>query len=226
MKSATTLTEPVIGPVATNREMLLDAGVFTISLVGGPGCGKTTLIDKTIEHLKRHIRVGVVAGDLHTHRDADRIARHGTQVVQVNTGRSPCLDALQVQNALEHLDLKSLDLVFIENVGSLTVPETGRDLGQDAQVTVFSVAAGDDKAQKHSDLIETADAVVLNKIDLLFAVPFDLAAFRGDVRGANPSTELIELSAATGRGLNRWCEWLVHKVTKQCGCDDASHWFG
>jgi hydrogenase nickel incorporation protein HypB len=200
--------------------------VFAVSLVGGPGCGKTTLVDKTIERLTPHVRVGVIAGDLHTHRDADRIARHGTQVVQVNTGSSPCLDALDVRNALEHLDLKSLDLLFIENVGSLTVPETARELGQDATVIVFSVAAGDDKAQKHTDLIETADAVVLNKIDLFFAVPFDLPAFREDVRRANPSTELIELSAATGRGWNRWYEWLAQKVNKRRGCDDASHWFG
>lgn len=213
-------------PVTEIRRALGDAGVFAVNLIGGPGCGKTTLIDQTIDRLRPHVRVGVIAADVRTRRDADRIARHGAQVVQVNTGDEPCLNAAQVLKALNALNLKSLDLLFIENVGSLTIPKAARQLGQDATVTVFSVAAGDDKAQKHQDLVEAADAVVLNKVDLLFVVPFNLAAFGEDVRRANPSTELIELSAASGPGINRWCEWLARKVNKRCGCDDASHWFG
>lgn len=213
-------------PVKEIRSALHSAGVFAVNLIGGPGCGKTTLIDQTIDRLRPHVRVGVIAADLRTSRDANRIAAHGAQVVQVNTDEEPSLDAPQVLKVLNVLDLKSLDLLFIENVGSLTVPRAARQLGQDATVTVFSIAAGDDKAQKHQDLVETADAVVLNKIDLLFAVPFDVAAFREDVRQANTSTELIELSAATGLGMDRWCEWLARKVGKRCGGDDASHWFG
>ena len=213
-------------PVNEIRSTLRAAGVFAVNLIGGPGCGKTTLIDQTIHRLRPQVRVGVIAADLRTRRDADRIARHGAQVIQVNTGDDPSLDAPQVLKVINAMDMQSLDLLFIENVGSLTVPKAARELGQDATVTVFSVAAGDDKAEKHHDLVEAADAVVLNKIDLLFAVPFDVAAFREDVWRANPSTELIELSAATGRGIDRWCQWLARKVNKRCGCDDASHWFG
>jgi len=198
-----TKTPKGVTPVAEIRKALGDAGVFAVNLIGGPGCGKTTLVDQTIDRLRPHVRIGVIAADLRTRRDADRIARHGVQVVQVNTGDEPSLDAPQVLKAINALDLKSLDLLFIENV-----------------------AAGDDKAQKHQDLVEATDAVVLSKTDLLSAIPFDLAAFREDVRRANPSAELVELSATTGPGINRWCEWLARKVNKRCGCDDASHWFG
>jgi hydrogenase nickel incorporation protein HypB len=213
-------------PAEQNRRTLSDVGVIAVSLLGGPGCGKTTLIDRTIERLKPHVRVGVIAGDPRTRRDADRIARHSEQVVQVNTGDSPCLDATLVRGALGRLDLTSLDLLFIENVGSLTVPAVATDLGQDAIVTVFSVAAGDDKAQKHSDLVRAADAVLLNKTDLFFAAPFDQAAFRDDVRRANPSAELFEVSALSGHGMNAWFDWLVRRVKHRNGCEDASHWFG
>ena len=210
-----------------NRQALHGAGVVTVNVVGGPGCGKTTLLDQAIVRLTPKLRIGVIAGDLWTHRDIDRMSLHTKQVVQVNTWGAPCLDPSHVRDALHDLDLEQLDLLFIENVGSLTVPTTGQDLGQDATVTVFSVAAGDDKAQKHSDLVAAADAVVLNKIDLLPAIPFDLAAFRADVRRINPSAELMEISALSKRGLTPWLNWLLHWVSKKPSpCHDASHWFG
>lgn len=227
MEAALTNKGPNGDTVAADvHAALRGAGVFAVNLIGGPGCGKTTLIDRTIDRLRPHVRVGVIVADLRTRRDAERIAGHGAQVVQVNTVDEPGLDAPRVLTALKEFDLKSLDLLFVENVGSLTVPAAALHLGQDATVTAFSVAAGDDKAQKHPDLIEAADVVVLNKTDLLSAVPFDLPAFREDVRRANSNADLIELSAATGRGMNRWCEWLARKVNKRCGCDDASHWLG
>lgn len=210
-----------------NRRTLAGAGVFCVSLLGGPGCGKTSLLDKTIERLAPGVRVAAVLGDLRTRRDADRLLRRTDQVVQVNTDGRPCLDPRDLRDALTRLDLARADLLFVENVGSLAAPADLRDLGQDATVTVFSVAAGDDKAQKHPDLIAASDAVVLNKTDLILAIPFDLAAFREDVRRIKPHAELFEVCALSGRGMVPWLNWLRRRVRKcRDGCDDASHWFG
>jgi hydrogenase nickel incorporation protein HypB len=210
-----------------NRRSLRDAGVFCVSLVGGPGCGKTALLEKTIERLSTDVRVAAVLGDLRTHRDADRILRRTRQVVQVNTGGRGFLEPHDVRDALSKLDLAWADVLFIENVGSLAAPAEQRDLGQDATVTVFSVAGGDDKAEKHRDLVVTSDAVVLNKTDLVLLIPFDLAAFRDDVGRINPGAELFEVSALTSRGMVPWLNWVRRRVRKcRRGGDDASHWFG
>src|SRR4051794_34913233 len=169
-------------PVAkSNRAVLHRAGVFTVAIIGGPGCGKTSLIDTTAERLMPEVNVGVIACDVDSHLDADRMARHNDQVVQVNTGDSAVADASHIREAVQCLDLAELDLLFVEHVGTLVGPVTV-DLGQDATAVVFSVAAGHDKADKHPDLVRAAGVVLLNKTDLLASVPFDLAAFRADVR--------------------------------------------
>jgi len=210
-----------------NRRRLRDAGVFCVSLVGGPGCGKTALLEKTIERLSPDVQVAAVLGDLRTSRDADRILRRTRHVVQVNTGGRGYLEPQDVRDALAKLDLAWADVLFIENVGSLAAPAERRDLGQDATVTVFSVAGGDDKAEKHSDLVVSSDAVLLNKTDLILSIPFDVGAFRDDVRRLNPDAELLEVSALTGRGMVPWLNWLRRRVRKcRCGGNDASHWFG
>lgn len=209
-----------------NRDSLRNAGVFALSLVGGPGCGKSTLVRQTVERLPKSVRLAVIVGGAH---DAGAALRgDGPRNCRFIYVDRPVhwLDAPAVGEALATLDLGSLDLVLIENVGTLTLPADRRDLGQDATVTVFSVAAGDDKARKHRDLVAASDAVVLNKIDLLPAVPFDLAAFRGDVAAANPAAGLFEVGALSGRGLGPWMDWLRARVHKECGCSDASHWFG
>jgi len=207
-----------------NRTALAAADVFTISVIGGPGCGKTTLIDATIERLMPDVNVGVVACDPASHRDADRISRYSRQVVQINTGEPGLLQAKQLHEALGLLDLDWIDLLFIENVGSLT-GQADNDIGQNVTVAVFSVAAGDDKAEKHPDLVRGADVVVVNKVDLLGCVPFDLAAFRADVRRINNRAEVIEMSGLHARGIERWLEWLRKKlgVTHQ---QQVSQWFG
>lgn len=217
-----------------NRANLRRANVFTVSVVGGPGCGKTSLIDKTVQGLTPGIHVGVIAGDMRSHRDADLVSRHSEQVVQVTTGDRPCLDAGHVRDALGHLDLRWIDLLLIENVGTLTAP-ADRNLGQDVTAVVFSVAAGDDKAEKHPDLVRAADVVLINKIDLRPAVPFDLEAFHSDVRRINPSAAVFELSPLYDRGMPAWLDWLKARVTKRGGSTgdaaagtegDASLYFG
>ena len=199
---------------AMNREDFRRAGVFVVDLLGAPGCGKTALIERTIQSLAPGTRVGVIVGDLATQRDADRIARHTEQVVQVNTGRTCHLEANHVRRALEKIDLSRLDLLFIENVGNLICP-VGFDLGQDAKVGMFSVSGGDDKAAKHPYLVCESSLLILNGIDLLPYIPFDLAGFGDDVQRLKPDARLLELSAKTGEGLERWIGWLIHHMQQK-----------
>lgn len=199
-------------PVAAlNRHALWKERVFCVSVVGGPGSGKTTLINETIDQLMPEIHVGVIACDITSYLDEDRISRHSEQVVQVNTGRGDQPDASHVRDALRRLDQKWLDLLLIENVGSLSL-ERPPDLGQDATAVLFSVAGGDDKAEKHPDLVRAADVVLLNKTDLLSSVPFDLCRFRQDVRRLNQRVEVIELSALRNVGVESWVRWLKARV--------------
>ena len=227
------MTAPVIeprfhrgNPVADiNRAVLRDAGVFTVSLMGGPGCGKTTLIDATILRLMPKVHVGVIACDIASHLDADRMIRHSDQVVQVNVGDSGVLDATYIRDALKWLDLKWVDVLFIENIGTLI--GTPLDLGQDATVAMFSVAAGHDKPAKHPELARAASAVVLSKTDLITAVPFDVQAFRNEVSRINPDARRFELSALKGAGMASWVDWL-NDPTKPAVAErlDGSQWLG
>ena len=212
---------------ALNRQALCDAGVFTVSVFGGPGCGKSTLIDRTIERLMPEVHVGVITGDLRAQPDAGPVLSRTSQLVQVNTDGQACLEPDNVGEALRRLDLEGMNLLFIENVGSLGAAAERRDLGQDAVVSVFSVAAGDDKPRKHPDLVRAADVVLLSKTDLLPLVPFDLEAFRAAVRWAKSAVPLFEVSSLSGSGMKSWIEWLKRRVRRrQREQDDASHWFG
>jgi hydrogenase nickel incorporation protein HypB len=206
-----------------NRTLLHDAGVLTVGLIGGPGCGKTSLITATIERLAPAMRVGVIACDIASGRDAQRISNVSSQVVQVNTHDACCtVDAAQIRDALKYLDLKSLNLLIVEHVGNLTRPPP--DVGQDILVTMFSVAGGDDKADRHPDLVRAADAVILNKLDLLPAVPFNLMTFRNDVARIKPGCDVIEISAVKHDGLDRWAHWLRFRT--ECQTSGARNWFG
>jgi hydrogenase nickel incorporation protein HypB len=197
---------------AMNRQVLRNARVFTINLIGAPGCGKTALLEKTLQELKG-VRVGVIVGDLTTQRDADRMARFTEQVVQVNTGKGCHLEANHIKEALPHLDLTKLDLLIIENVGNLICP-VGFDLGQDAKVGMFAISGGDDKAAKHPYIVMESAVLVLSKMDLLPYIPFDLDLFRSDIRRLNPNVPLLELSATTGKGIEPWLKWLGERINR------------
>jgi hydrogenase nickel incorporation protein HypB len=207
-----------------NRAALRSAGVYTISVIGGPGCGKTTLIDSTTARLAADVHVGVVTCDPVSNRDADRTGRRSRQVVQVTTGEGYALDAGHVREAIAGLDLDWIDLLFVENVGSPTAAALN-DIGQDVTVAIFSVAAGDDQAAKLPGLVRAADVVLLNKVDLLGCVPFDLARFRADVRRGNERADVIEMSGLHAQGAERWLEWLRDRLKKTHEAE-ASHWFG
>ena len=213
-----------------NRQSLRQAGVFAIDLIGSPGCGKTSLIERTLQSLSKQIRIGVLMGDQTTQRDAERIARYSDQVVQINTGKGCRLDANHVRQGLGQIDLEKLDVLFIENVSNLTGP-VGVDLGQDVKVGMFSVSEGDDKAAKHSYLVKEASVLLLNKTDLLGVVPFDKERFVTDVRELNGSVKLIELSSLKINNMNSWFEWLLKRVYGRSGVsgdtrDRVLNWCG
>jgi len=189
-----------------NRRTLRAAGVYTIDLMGGPGCGKTSLLEATLRELRQQMTVGVIVGDLTTTRDADRLARWSDHVVQINTGKGCHLDANQVRQALGQIDLLALDLLFIENVGNLICP-VGFDLGQHTKVGMFSLAEGDDKSAKHPYIVAESSVLLLNKMDLQPYLPFDMDGFRADVKRLNPDVELIE-TAVLRNQLDGWLAWL------------------
>ena len=192
---------------AMNRQTLREAGVFCVNLIGGPGCGKTALLETTLKQLAGLHSVGVLVGDLATTRDATRLAAHATQVVQINTGKACHLEAHQVRQAMGRLNLDALDILVIENVGNLICP-VGFDLGQDVKVGMCSVAEGDDKPAKHPPIIAAVDALLLNKMDLIQHVPFSLERFYEDVARLNPALEVLEVSAHT-QMIDPWIDWLL-----------------
>jgi hydrogenase nickel incorporation protein HypB len=190
-----------------NRSELERRGIFSVDIIGAPGSGKTALLEATLRALSGRRRPAVLVGDLTTRRDADRLARLCDQVVQISTGQGCHLEANEVRDSLAQLDLDSIDLLFIENVGNLICP-VGFDLGQSAKVGIFSTTEGDDKPGKHPYLVREADVLLLNKIDLLPYLTFDRAAFEADVRLLNPTVPVLDVSATTGEGLDGWLAWL------------------
>ncbi len=193
-----------------NRDVLKSAGVYTLDLIGGPGCGKTTLVEKTVAALKSDFRVGVIVGDLTTARDAERIASVCPDVVQINTGKGCHLEAHQVRQAMERIDIAKLDLLIIENVGNLVCP-VGWDLGQNAKVGMFCTTEGPDKPAKYPHLVEVADVLLLNKIDLLPHLTFDLKQFTEDIQRLRPGIDIFHVAASTNK-LDPWLNWLRSKI--------------
>jgi hydrogenase nickel incorporation protein HypB len=201
-----------------NREALADARVFTVSVLGGPACGKTALIDATIGRFMPDVHVGVISCN------ADRPTAHGgDRVVQVRTGGDGTLTAQRVHHGLASLDLYWLDLLFLENVGSRTAPPAN-DLRQNVTVLFLSVDPADAEATRRPDLVRRADVVLLNKVDRLGWVSFDLDAFCRDAARLHPGADVMEISALYGYGMGQWFDWLQRRITGWRV--DASHWFG
>ena len=196
---------------ATNRARLDDAGIVGLNLMSSPGAGKTALLQRTLAHLEGKVRVGVVEGDIETSIDADRLAGFGAQVALLNTGNGfggEChLDAPMVAKALTDLDLDSLDLLIVENVGNLVCPAEF-EVGTHHQAMVYAITEGEEKPLKYPVMFRSVGAVVVNKMDLLPHLDFDLQLFEQNLKQINPNATVIQLSARTGDGLEKWFEWL------------------
>ena len=187
-------------------------GILAIDVMGSVGSGKTTMIEHLSSHLCQTKTVGVVAGDLTTTIDADRIEERGAQVVEVNTGKECHLDANLVGKALRELPLEKLDLLFIENVGNLICPAEFA-LGEHHRAMLLSLPEGHDKPQKYPLMFTGAEVILLNKTDLAPYLDFDTEAFTKVVTGLNPDVKLFLVSCKTGDGLEKWYAWLESEAT-------------
>ena len=197
-----------------NRQMFDAAGTYTINMMSSPGAGKTALLEQTLERLRGKVRLGILEGDVQTTLDADRLARFHVPLVQVNTnpgfGGECHLDANMVRSGLSELPLDDIDILVIENVGNLVCPAEFR-VGEDTRVMVYSVTEGEEKPLKYPLMFRSADLVLVNKVDLLEHLDFDLDLFLGNLEAVNPGVRHILTSARTGQGVGEWCEWLEQR---------------
>jgi hydrogenase nickel incorporation protein HypB len=204
-----------------NRRLFDDAAVFALNLVSSPGSGKTTLLVKTIEALAGRHAVAVIEGDQQTSRDADRVRATGAPAIQINTGKGCHLDAHMVGEALRQLRPADGSLLLIENVGNLVCP-AAFDLGEAHKVVILSVTEGEDKPIKYPDLFHAADLLVINKVDLLPHVDFDVGAAIEFAHRVRPGLEILQVSAKTGEGFGEWLAWLDRGCVAARAARDAN----
>jgi len=194
-----------------NRGYFLGKNIFAINLVSSPGSGKTTLLERTLTDLKSNINFYVIEGDQQTMNDANRIDALQIPVVQINTGKACHLDSTMVSNAILKLRPEPNAIVMIENVGNLVCP-AAFDLGENARAVIISTTEGDDKPIKYPDMFFGSQVCIINKIDLLPYVNFDVEKAKEYARQVNPNIEFFEISSTTGDGIDKWYEWLTNKI--------------
>ncbi|MES9879742.1 MAG: hydrogenase nickel incorporation protein HypB [Sedimenticola sp.] len=197
---------------AANRRRFNEQGILALNLVSSPGSGKTTLLTRTIDNLKADLSLAVIEGDQQTTNDAERIRETGVKAVQINTGKGCHLDGHMVGHAMETLKPNDRSVLFIENVGNLVCP-AAFDLGEAHKVAILSVTEGEDKPIKYPDMFHAADLMILNKIDLLPYLDFDVEKCIEYARRVNPGIKVLQLSATTGEGMESWQQWI--KATRE-----------
>jgi len=201
--------------IAKRNQQLLDKHkIFAVNIMSGPGAGKTSLILHTLRRLKGKLNIAVVEGDVASTVDAEKVQGEAKAVVQINTRNMPescSLMAAMIESALKDIALDNLDLILIENIGNLVCPAEFA-LGEHKRVVISSLPEGDDKPVKYPLIFVDADAVIINKMDLLPHVDFDIASFRRSITGLNPKVEVFQLSCKTGEGIERWCSWILEQV--------------
>ena len=196
---------------AKNRDLFHQYGAFVLNIVSSPGSGKTSILERTLEHLKGRLRIAVIEGDVQTDFDAQRVAKFGVPVVQIVTNGGCHLDAKLVQDALGSIDLKGIQLLVIENVGNLVCP-ANYDLGEHMKVVVASTTEGDDKPLKYPAMFRNASVLLVNKIDLLPYVNCTITELKNNALRINPALTVFETSCTTNQGIDSWCSWLEKQV--------------
>ena len=192
---------------AQNRQVFKKHQVFVLNMVSSPGAGKTSILERTLEELKGFLRIAVIEGDVQTDIDAQRVAKFNVPVVQIVTNGGCHLDAKLVQDAMKNIDLQSIQLLIIENVGNLVCP-ANYDLGEHCKVVVASTTEGDDKPLKYPAMFRNASVLILNKIDLLPYLSCNLTELKANALRINPALTVFETSCTANQGIAAWCEWL------------------
>lgn len=199
---------------ADNQSRLSQANLFSLNIMASPGAGKTSLIERTLAAMTPKFQIAVIDGDVATSIDADRAAQAGATAVQINTGGQCHIDANMLQNALKELDLDSFDLLLVENVGNLICPASF-SLGTDKNILIASIPEGDDKPYKYPAMYQDVDALIINKIDLLPYVDFNMGYFEQGVQILNPDLVTFPISCRTGEGLQAWVAWLTDQINSK-----------
>ncbi|QQT26694.1 hydrogenase nickel incorporation protein HypB [Sphingobacterium spiritivorum] len=194
------------------RERLAD--ICIINICSSPGSGKTTLMQETGKRLGKQLNIAVLVGDPETERDAVRMREVGINALQIVTGGMCHIEAQMILQALDHINLDNVDLLFIENVGNLVCP-AAFDLGEDYRVTLLAATEGDDKPKKYARMFLTSELMVVSKADLLPYVPFSIDAVTKDAQEVNPKLEVLTISSLNGDGMDEWCAWLISKVEEK-----------
>ncbi len=194
-----------------NRDQFQQEGLLTLNLLSSPGSGKTTLIEQTAHRWQQSQSIGAIVGDLATDHDAQRLLSAGVDAFQITTGTACHLEAEAIAHTLTHLDLSNLGLLFIENVGNLVCP-AAYDLGEALRVVLLSVTEGEDKPLKYPTAFQSADIVVLTKIDIADVVGFDHATAIANIQTMAPQAQVIEVSARTGEGMTNWLNLLNTQI--------------
>lgn len=195
------------------RDLLAEKKIFLINLMSSPGSGKTSLIIQTVRQLKSKFKFGIIEGDIESTVDAEKVASEGVQAVQITTGGMCHLDASMISIGLEKLDLSTLDIVIIENIGNLVCPAEF-DLGENLKVMILSVPEGDDKILKYPMMFSVCDVLIINKADYLPDDGFDMEFLIKKVKNLNPNIEIMMTSCRTGAGIEAWAEWLASRVVE------------
>ncbi len=194
------------------RNKFQENRIFVINLVSSPGSGKTSLLEKTVGLLHDKLNIALVAGDVQTENDADRLIKAGGKMVRpIVTGGSCHLDAQMIQKSIQKFDLENIDLFVIENVGNLVCPSS-YDLGEDMKIVLISTTEGDDKPLKYPGMFRRSSVMVVNKTDLLGFSDFEINTVKANAKKINGQLEIFELSCRTGEGVSRWAEWLIEQV--------------
>jgi len=204
-----------------NSQLLARHGKRCFNIISSPGSGKTTFIRESVRRLEPELKTGVIVGDLATDNDARRLRESGAPVVQVTTGTVCHLEAEMVGRAAQQLDLHGLSVLIIENVGNLVCPAS-YDLGEDLRIVLLSVTEGEDKPLKYPPMFQSADVVIVSKIDLAAACGYDRAAALANIRRMSPRARVFETSAKTGEGLDAWREFLLEQRQARRSLDPLS----